>query len=137
MGHSSWPQLLDEWRRSRSVLGDILGVAVNSASVPGGDFAPAVAESAADAGFTRLFTSEPTSEHRRVFGLTLIGRFTISRRTSAATAAALAAGEWLPCARQAVLWSAKKMTKRVGGARYLHLRRALLGGSDVRWGDRS
>ena len=135
IGHCSWPQLLDEWRRSKSVLSDILGEAVSSASVPGGDFAPQVAESAAESGFTELFTSEPTAERRQAFGLTLFGRFTIARRTSAAAAAALAAGEWLPCARQAMLWKAKKMTKRVGGARYLQLRRALLGGADVRWGD--
>jgi peptidoglycan/xylan/chitin deacetylase (PgdA/CDA1 family) len=135
IGHCSWPQLLDEWSRSKSVLSDILGEAVCSASVPGGDFAPQVAESAAETGFTELFTSEPTAERRQAFGLTLVGRFTILRRTSAAAAAALAAGEWLPCARQAVLWKAKKMTKRVGGARYLQLRRAILGGTDVRWGD--
>jgi len=42
----------------------------------------------------------------------------------------------LPCARQAVLWNARKLAKRVGGRPYLRLRRILLGlGDDVRWGD--
>jgi peptidoglycan/xylan/chitin deacetylase (PgdA/CDA1 family) len=136
MGHCSWPQLIDEWSRSRSILSEIIGAEVNVASVPGGDFAPQVAEAAARAGITRLFTSEPTDEARHAFGLMLIGRFTIQRWTTAATAAALAAGEWLPCARQTVLWNTKKMTKRIGGDRYLQIRKLLLGqGDEVQWGD--
>src|SRR4051812_38665924 len=136
MGHCSWPQLVDEWTRSRSSLASILGSDVTIASVPGGDFAPQVAEAAARAGFTRLFTSEPTTETRHAFGLTLQGRFTIQRWTTADTAAALASGAWLPCARQAVVWNAKKISKRIGGDRYLQLRKLLLGhGNEVRWGD--
>src|SRR6185503_2797379 len=103
MGHCGWAQLLDEWSRSRSTLSDILGEDVRVASVPGGDFAPQVAEAAAKAGITRLFTSEPTRESRHAFGVTLTGRFTIQRWATAETAAALAAGAWLPCARQAMM----------------------------------
>ena len=76
------------------------------------------------------------ADARHAFGLTLVGRFTIQRWTTAATAAALAAGEWLPCARQAVLWNTKKLTKRLGGERYLQIRKLLLGhGDEVQWGD--
>jgi peptidoglycan/xylan/chitin deacetylase (PgdA/CDA1 family) len=136
MGHCAGPQLLDEWSRSRSILCDVIGDDVRVASVPGGDFAPAVAEAAAQAGFTQLFTSEPTPVSRSAFGLTLVGRFAIQRWTSARTAAALAAGAWLPCARQAALWNAKKLTKRLGGDRYLQIRRLLLRhANDVQWGD--
>src|SRR5262245_42283081 len=136
MGHCSWPQLLAEWTRSGSILSEMLGEEVTVASVPGGDFAPQVAETAARAGYRRLFTSEPTIEARRAFGLTLLGRFTIQRWTTAQTAAGLAAGEWLPCARQALVWNTKKISKRVGGERYLQLRKLLLGHRDeVRWGD--
>jgi peptidoglycan/xylan/chitin deacetylase (PgdA/CDA1 family) len=137
MGHCGSAQLVDEWTRSRSTLSDILGEEVGVASVPGGDFAPRVAEAAAGAGYVQLFTSEPTRTPRDAFGLTLIGRFAIQRWTTAETAAALAAGDWLPCARQAIIWNAKKMTKRCCGERYLRLRRLLLRhGNDVRWGDR-
>jgi hypothetical protein len=129
-------RLLDEWTRSRAALSDILGTEVISASVPGGDFAPAVAEAAARAGFVRLFTSEPTRQPHEESGLTVHGRFTIQRWTTAATVAGLTAGEWLPVVRQAVVWNAKKLTKRLGGDRYLQLRRLVLGhGDDVRWGD--
>ena len=136
MGHCFWTQLVDEWSRSRAMLGDILGSEVTVASVPGGDFAPQVAEAAATAGLTRLFTSEPSTGSRQAFGVTLIGRFAIQRWTTARTAAALAAGDWLPRTQQAIVWNAKKMTKRLGGERYLQLRKLLLGhGDEVQWGD--
>src|SRR4051812_39769593 len=132
MGHCSARQLLDEWSRSRSTLCDVTGEDVRVASVPGGDFAPPVAEAAAKAGITQLFTSEPAAGSRSAFGLTLVGRFAIQKWTSATTAAALAAGDWLPCARQAAVWNAKKLTKRLGGERYLQIRRLLLRhGDDV------
>lgn len=136
MGHCSWPQLIEEWTRSCAILGDILGEQVREASVPGGDFAPQVADAAAKAGIARLFTSEPTADARHAFGVTLLGRYTIQRWTAAETAAALARGEWLAGARQAMVWSAKKMTKRLGGERYLQIRKLLLGhGDEVQWGD--
>jgi peptidoglycan/xylan/chitin deacetylase (PgdA/CDA1 family) len=136
MGHCSWRQLVDEWTRSCGTLGDIMGEPVEVASVPGGDFAPAVAEAAAAAGITQLFTSEATASTQRISGVLLRGRYTIQRWTTAETAAALAAGDWLPTARQAMVWNAKKITKRIGGERYLQLRRLLLGHrSEVRWGD--
>ena len=138
MGHCSWPQLVDEWTRSREILEEILGAEVRVASVPGGDFAPQVAEAAAHAGIATLFTSEPTRGWRSAFGLTLAGRFTIQTWTSVSAVAGLAAGNWLPCARQALVWNAKKMTKRIGGDRYLQLRKLVLRhGNEVRWGDQN
>ena len=90
------------------------------------------------AGLVDLFTSEPTTRDRYAFGATLRGRFTIQRGMSAAAARSLAAGEWLSCTRQALLWNTKKVSKRVGGERYLQLRRLLLGhDAGVRWGDQS
>jgi len=138
MGRCAWPQLVDEWTRSRAALEEVLGAEVRVASVPGGDFAPPVAEAAAHAGFTTLFTSEPTRASRSAFGLALHGRFTIQTWTSVAAVAGLAAGAWLPSARQALLWNAKKMSKRLGGDRYLQLRKIVLGhGNEVRWGDQN
>ena len=137
MGHLSPARLRDEWHTSRSALCDILGEDIQTASIPGGDFAPPVALTAADAGFTRLFTSEPVTTFTQIGAMTVAGRFAIQRETSAATAAALGAGRWLPCAQQAMLWNMKKLAKRIGGRRYLRLRGALLGrNQDMHWGDR-
>ena len=93
MGHCSPARLVDEWTRSRDVISNIVGEAIAVASVPGGDYAPAVAEAAARAGFTQLFTSEPTDHPEHVFGLELRGRFTIYQWTDASTVEGLACGQ--------------------------------------------
>jgi peptidoglycan/xylan/chitin deacetylase (PgdA/CDA1 family) len=136
IGHCPPGQLRDEWNRSHHVISAILGRAITVASVPGGDFRPSVAEFASAAGFTDLFTSEPTTSSQKAFGLTLHGRFTIRSWTTARTAAALSAGDYLPCARQALVWKVKKLGKQLGGERYLRFRRLLLGDARrVQWGD--
>ena len=137
-GHCTRPKLIDEWTQSAAALADILGEPVTTGSVPGGDFAPQVAEAAAVAGYTELFTSEPTAEDRRAFGLSLRGRFTVQYGTDAGTIASLLAGDPLPLLRQSMLWNAKKLSKKIGGEKYLALRKLLIGhGDDVRWGDES
>lgn len=137
MGHCPWTQLIDEWTRSGEVLARVLGEPVTVASVPGGDFAPAVAEAAARAGFRELFTSEPTTGRSAGPGIALQGRYVIRRWTSPATAAGLASGRWLPCASQALSWNVRKAAKRLAGERYLGVRRRLLASrGEARWGDR-
>lgn len=136
MGHGSPAQLADEWSRSCATLADIVGAAITVASVPGGDFAPAVAEAASAAGIRHLFTSEPTATATAAHGLVLQGRFTIQRWTTARTVRGLAAGAWTARARQTLVWNAKKLSKQIGGERYLAIRRLLLRQRDqVRWGD--
>jgi peptidoglycan/xylan/chitin deacetylase (PgdA/CDA1 family) len=136
MGHLPPARLRAEWRTSRATLCDILGEDIRAASIPGGDFSLAVATAAAEAGFTRLFTSEPIILPRQIGFLTVTGRFGMNRRTSAKTAAALAAGQWLPCAQQAAFWNMKKLGKHLGGERYLQLRGMLLGHDpEMHWGD--
>ena len=91
---------------------------------------------AAHAGIRQLFTSEPTRVPRQVSGLTLVGRFTIQRCTTSDVIAGLVSGAWLPFVRQAVVWNAKKLSKRLGGEQYLRIRKLLLRhGDEVRWGD--
>jgi len=112
MGHCSPTRLVDEWTRSRDVISNIVGEAIAVASVPGGDYAPAVAEAAARAGFIKLFTSEPTDHSEQVSGLELRGRFTIYQWTDASTVEGLAWGRWLPRARQTLAWNTRRMTTR-------------------------
>jgi hypothetical protein len=136
MGHCSPARLVDEWTRSRDVISNIVGEAIAVASVPGGDYAPAVAEAAARAAFTQLFTSEPTDHPDRVFGLEVRGRFTIYQWTAASTVEGLVYGSWLPRTRQTLAWNTRKMSKRIAGRRYLQIRRLLLRhDSTVQWGD--
>lgn len=116
-------ELAEEWRRSREILGEILGEAPLSASVPGGYLSRAVAQEAADAGYSLLFTSEPTARAERVGALEMRGRYTIWASTPARTAGAYARGELLACGRLFVEWNAKKLAKRINPDVYQRLRR--------------
>ena len=136
MGHCTPERLRDEWFGSVARIGDILGHAVNVASIPGGDFAPAVAHTAAEAGIADLFTSEPTTSPRTFGAVVLHGRYAIRRWTAAETAAALGTGRFWPSAQQIVGWNIRKAGKRLAGDRYLRLREWLIGDrSNVAWGD--
>lgn len=119
-------QLRDEWRRSVDRLQDILGAAVDTASVPGGFFSGAVADTATEAGIRCLFTSEPRVRSARRGELLLIGRFSVIRSTPAGTAAALAAGDLRPRAQQWLWWNAKKAAKTLSGGAYARVRTAVL-----------
>jgi peptidoglycan/xylan/chitin deacetylase (PgdA/CDA1 family) len=124
--HLARADMLREWRDSRAKLSDILGAEVVAASVPGGFYSRDAARAAAEAGLKVLFTSEPTDKIATVDGCLVAGRYAVQRATPPQIAAALAAGRFLPAARQAALWQAKKLAKRAGGTAYLKLRRALL-----------
>ena len=130
-------QLAREWTTSLSLLSDIVGTAIHTASVPGGHYSKAVGDAARAAGIRTLFTSEPTFE-RRVrpdSDLVVVGRFAIQRTTTAATAAALVAGRRLARWRHAAVWNLKTVAKSLGGRRYLEVRDRLLGGGQVKWGE--
>ena len=129
-------RLREEWSRSTELLSDILGEPVLAASVPGGHYSDVVARTAAEAGVRYLFTSEPTTRLHRIDDCVVLGRFVVQRSTTAATAAALAAGDAGARLRQQVTWSARRVCKTVGGPLYLRLREHLLGASpDAIWGD--
>lgn len=114
------PEVLDaEWRESRAALADLLGAPVETASVPGGFYSPAVARAAGRAGLAELYTSEPTTRPRAVGGCAVLGRYTVYRGMTARHAAALAAGRLGPRLRQSFHWGVKKAAKAAGGRFYL------------------
>jgi peptidoglycan/xylan/chitin deacetylase (PgdA/CDA1 family) len=112
-GKLSRSEQLDEWRRSREALAELLGAPPRGASVPGGFFTPTVAETAAEAGYEWLMTSEPEAKVRSEWGIPVIGRYTIWATTPASRAAAYARGARLPRARLWLEWNAKQRAKRL------------------------
>jgi peptidoglycan/xylan/chitin deacetylase (PgdA/CDA1 family) len=112
------PRIEDEWRRSTCVLSEILRVPVETASVPGGFYSPAVAEAAGAAGVKCLFTSEPRGTPWRVGSCTTYGRYTLRSGDGSPVAVARAAGEPLACFGDWLSWNARKVAKRVGGRAY-------------------
>jgi peptidoglycan/xylan/chitin deacetylase (PgdA/CDA1 family) len=115
-------EVLDEWRRSREALEDVLGAAVTTASVPRGYYDDRIGRLAAAAGYATLFTSEPWLRPRRSGSLVSVGRFSIIESTSPSEAAALARGSRLLVARRAAGWEARKIAKRALGPGYDRLR---------------
>lgn len=121
------PAIHEEWRTSVADLEDTLSTPVRVGSVPGGYHSRAVAEAAAAAGLTTLFTSEPESTARWVNGCAVIGRYTIRQGDSGAYAARLVGRSPRARAVQWARWNAKKLAKAAGGTAYLRLRERLLG----------
>jgi peptidoglycan/xylan/chitin deacetylase (PgdA/CDA1 family) len=128
MSRCSEAELREEWSRSVSVLSEIVGEPVTSASVCGGYYSRRVARTAAEAGIRFLFTSEPRTRTIRVDGCLVLGRFTIKHWMPGSMAAALARGDPAEALKQRALWEAKKISKIVGGRMYNRLRSAVLRG---------
>ena len=120
------PEIHEEWRASVADLQDALGTAVQVGSVPGGYHSRLVAEAAAAAGLTTLFTSEPEATVKRINGCAVIGRYTLRRGDPGRYAARLVGT--MPFARSAqwCKWNAKKLAKSIGGSAYLRVRERIL-----------
>lgn len=129
MAACSAATLRAEWRVSTARLADILGEAVTTASVPGGYYAPRVAEAAAAAGIRTLFTSEPRVRAHEVCGVKIIGRFCIKRGAASVDTGAIARGALVPRLWATLAWNAKKVAKRIGGDAFIELRERLYGGA--------
>ena len=126
MSSLSPAELLREWRQSAEILGEALGQRPSVASIPGGAYSRAVAETAGEAGVRVLFTSEPTARAWSVGPVTCYGRYTVQHRTAPDTALEFATGRGTARLRQRLAWDGKKIVKAACGPAYRELRRRLL-----------
>jgi peptidoglycan/xylan/chitin deacetylase (PgdA/CDA1 family) len=126
MSYCSRQELRHEWTDSIGALSDILGEAVDTASIPGGYYSRNVAETAAECGIRTLFTSEPRISSQLVHGCVVLGRFTIQQKIQPATVAALAGGKTTARFRQFAYWNLKKIVKTAGGDYWLEMRKRVL-----------
>jgi len=120
--HTCMPAVIgDEWRSSVATLEDIVGARIDAASVPGGCYSKTVAESAAAAGITTLFTSEPIRATTIVGGCRVQGRFTIRQHSAPGICARLVTSapwaRWVMWAQ----WNAKAAIKPLLGPFYLRV----------------
>ena len=111
MSNMSEERLAQEWARSVATLSDLLGESVTSASVPSGYYSRRVAETAASAGITLLFTLQPTVKTEIVDRCVVAGRYTIRRQSPAEYAAVIASGALRPRLQQRISWKAKNILK--------------------------
>ncbi|MGC9948432.1 MAG: polysaccharide deacetylase family protein [Bryobacteraceae bacterium] len=126
MSKLSWAELLREWKESCAKLSDILQEPVVTASVADGYYSRKVGKAAAAAGIQVLFTSEPSANVSTVNACLILGRYSIQSHTPAGVSGAIAARNWWPRLRQAILWQAKKPVKALAGESYFTIRRLLL-----------
>ena len=117
--------ILDQWRRSKAALEEILGREVTSASVPGGFYSAGVARAAAIAGVRHLFTSEPVATSWNVGRCMVWGRFKLTNGMSSRKVARIAAGARSEHARQFLAWNLKKAVKAVMLRPYLAIRKRI------------
>lgn len=118
--------LAREWTESRAALGELLGGAPPAqAAVPGGSLSRDVIETAAEAGYALLMTSEPTPRTRRRGAMELRGRYAVWAETPAETVAAYVRGDRVACARLWAQWNAKVLAKRLSPGGYEALRRTI------------
>jgi peptidoglycan/xylan/chitin deacetylase (PgdA/CDA1 family) len=125
ISHCSPIQIRAEWHDSCARISDILGAPVMTASVPGGFYSAQVGRLAAAAGIKSLFTSEPTVVISRLDGMQLIGRFSITRRTSDAHLRSLVRASPTTLLSHRLTWGGKKLLKRAGGGAWIAVRRKL------------
>jgi len=121
------PSELDkEWENSIKKLEAILGEKIEIASVPGGYYSKEVALSAAKAGITVLFNSEPETNQSDVKGCIVLGRFSVQQGDSAKHVSSLVSGrKWLRL-KAYVFWNCKKALKYLGGSYWLGFRKLFL-----------
>jgi peptidoglycan/xylan/chitin deacetylase (PgdA/CDA1 family) len=124
MGRLPRAEVLEEWSRSREVLGELLGEAPAIASVPGGSLSSTVVECVRACGYSLLMTSEPSSRVSRADGLSCIGRYGIWATTTPERAASYVRGATIPRARLWLSWNAKKLAKRIDPGLYERARGA-------------
>jgi hypothetical protein len=120
-------RLVAEWQDSVTRLGDILGIPVDTASVPGGYYSRSVARIASACGIRALFTSEPVRKSYLVDRCLVLGRYTIIRGMGPGVSRVLSTGRMSSeSIRQYSLWNLKKGAKILGGRYYNAIRDGLL-----------
>jgi len=125
MSHCSPALIRAEWQDSCARISDVLGAPVATASVPGGFYSAQVGRLAAESGVRFLFTSEPRVVTSCLGAMQLIGRFSITRRTSDAQLSSLVTANPTTVLGHRLAWEGKKLLKRAGGNAWIAVRRKL------------
>ena len=124
-GHSHNPlknKDKNEWLKSVEILTEILNEKIACASVPGGWYSKQVALAAANAGIEWLFNSEPTVNIYKEGNCSVMGRFSVSHKTTEMQLVNLLYKRFPALERQLLYWNIKKAAKTIGGSAYLKLR---------------
>ncbi|MCU1240398.1 MAG: putative xylanase/chitin deacetylase [Candidatus Acidoferrum typicum] len=115
-----------ELRRSKSELESHLGIRVSAISAPGGRWNQRVLLACHDAGYERLFISEPWATTKKQDGIEVLGRWMVTRTTDENEISAWLKGRGAPVALARMRNLATSAVKRaIGDRSYERVWRAL------------
>ena len=120
--HCTDQELDEELTRSRRVLEEKLGKAVDALSVPGGRWDARVLRGAARAGYRRVFLSDPAVHRKLLEDVEVYGRLTIKDSMSTASLRKVLTAKGLQSLDFRVRYRAKEVLRKlVGDAAYRRL----------------
>jgi len=123
----SYSEILAEWTESKKILESIIGEEITTASIPGGFLSKDIEKSAAEAGYSSLFTSEPQKKVYIVDGCMILGRYSIAQGVTTKTAIKLANKKFtFYQVGQYAFWNIKKLAKKYCGTLYAWFRLKVL-----------
>ena len=76
-----YDKIVEESSSSKNILEGIIGDSVTVASIPGGAVSSNVLRALSECGYHDVYTSEPTAGLKRVDGMNVIGRYTITNHS--------------------------------------------------------
>ncbi len=118
-----------ELELSKSVLEDKLGTSVNAISIPFGRWDARVLRACRNAGYTRVYTSDPLPRTTKL-GIELIGRFMVRNTMTSARFRELLIAKPASVMMMRVREAAKNSARRLMGDRNYHLLWCYLSGED-------
>jgi peptidoglycan/xylan/chitin deacetylase (PgdA/CDA1 family) len=113
-------ELREELRRSKQVLEDGLGIEVDALAIPNGAWNEQVLSECAEAGYRRVYTSDPFLRPVKRGNLELIGRVSVQRTTTSRTLAQFARAERTAFSGVRIRHGAKRAIRAILGQRLYH-----------------
>lgn len=114
-----------EWSVSKKILEDIIGEEITTASIPGGAMSKKVLKAMTDAGYTVIYTSEPTNKVRHINASKAIGRFAVLYNTTNEQVKAIIADAGLR-RRLLLRYKLLRLVKDILGANYNRIKQTFL-----------
>jgi peptidoglycan/xylan/chitin deacetylase (PgdA/CDA1 family) len=113
-------QLIEELSRSKRVLEDRLSSTVDALALPNGAATDRVLHACANAGYTRVYNSNPWSRRTEAHGIEVIGRLNVRRTMTPADLERLIRAEQRPLATVRLSYALRRSLRRAIGERLYH-----------------
>jgi len=113
-------ELYDELRRSKETLEDVLGASVDTMSLPHGRWNRQVLAACSQAGYKKVYTSDPSVSPQPAEGVILVARRTVTCNVNSYRLKAVLSGRTKSIDKSEVTGRLKSTARRVIGERLYH-----------------